>query len=180
MTSCGCTSEEEHARHLMTLLHEAITEDDLEDLSEDELYLLADRYQLRDKPKKNYTKALLIALLLANADKFKKTSKGRIITTDAFFLTPEGLEQRLMSFCQNFTFKLVNDALVITSASYNVQWLQWITRPDLSKTGPCPICAPRHLRRYAPTGYVPDMPAHHGCVCQWQIIYEYDDVQLRG
>lgn len=45
---------------------------------------------------------------------------------------------------------------------------RWINRPDLSKTGPCPVCKPlhntkrSHWSRFFPSG----SPAHSGCVCE--------------
>lgn len=173
MTSCGCTSEAEHAKHLMSLLREDVTSNDLEDLNEDELYLLADRYKLTTKPKKDYTTAALIILILSNRTLFSNRNYPKY-PFDNYYKTPKGLDQRLQAFAQNFTFKIVNNAVKIVGKTHGVLFFQWITRPDLSKTGPCPICAPRHLKRYKPQWFLPALPAHNGCVCEWQLIIKVE------
>lgn len=46
--------------------------------------------------------------------------------------------------------------------------LRWITHPELSQTGPCEICEPRHMRLQGDGWFDPE-PPHPRCVCEVRV-----------
>ena len=86
-----------------------------------------------------------------------------------YWKSPPGIQNRISQLSSNFTYKLVNNAIKITAQEEKAKWLIWITAGD---DRVCPICAPRHLRRYRPTWFLPNLPSHSGCRCVWEIVWE--------
>lgn len=90
-----------------------------------------------------------------------------------YWKSPPGIANRISQLSSNFTYKLVNNAVKITAQKEKAKWLIWVTAAD---DRVCPICEPRHLRRYRPTWFLPNMPAHSGCRCAWEIRWELREV----
>ena len=47
--------------------------------------------------------------------------------------------------------------------------LSWVTHPERSKSGPCPICADNEGDYDPDDPLLPMMPAHVICQCTWEI-----------
>lgn len=92
---------------------------------------------------------------------------------DSFWTTPGGITRRIDSIAQNFTYRVVNNAVKIIGETHGVAWLVWVTMGD---DAVCPICVENSMKgdngRFKPTWFTPDMPAHPGCRCQWMLIWE--------
>ena len=91
--------------------------------------------------------------------------------TSDYWRTPEGINQRLDMLGSQFTYMVVNNSLKMYGDTYGASGMMWVTHPEASKTGPCQICSPKHGRIYKPGQFMPPMPAHARCVCQWEIIW---------
>ena len=88
-----------------------------------------------------------------------------------YWQSPPGIQNRIKSLSSIFSYRIVNNAVKITAQKKKVKWLIWVTNPGDSITGPCVICAGREGNKYRWTWFVPAMPAHPGCVCQWDYIW---------
>lgn len=86
-----------------------------------------------------------------------------------YWETPEGINRRIDLIGQNFIFRISNEAFRGYAKTVATKWLIWITHPELTNTGPCPICAPRQGRRWKINEPHPRIPAHVRCVCTWDI-----------
>ena len=156
-----CTNQKH--RHL----REAISTADIRGMTDRELRKIL---QLRRVTVPPYTdRAKLIALIRKSEDDSVGGYAGQ------YWQSPPGIQKRISALSSNFTYKLVNNAVKITAQKEKAKWLVWITRPGLTKTGPCVICAPRHGRKYRPTWFLPNIPAHSGCVCEWEIRWEFEE-----
>ena len=109
------------------------------------------------------TRAQLISLIRKSEDDSVGGYHGD------YWQSPPGIQSRITQLSSNFTYKLVNNAVKITAQKEKAKWLVWITAAD---DRVCPICAPRHLRRYRPTWFLPNMPIHNLCRCAWEIRWE--------
>jgi hypothetical protein len=47
--------------------------------------------------------------------------------------------------------------------------MRWTAHPELSHSGPCEYCLDQDGRVYD-TDDAPDLPAHVGCQCSWEIV----------
>jgi len=100
--------------------------------------------------------------------------------TEDFWKTPEGIIKRVDSLVQVFSYRVVNNALKVIAPTNGAKWMKWVLHPERSKTGPCPICIGYSQGgrngNYRITWFVPAMPAHPGCVCEWEIFFETPDI----
>lgn len=99
-----------------------------------------------------------------------------------FWKTPKGITQRVDSLTQIFNHRIVNNALKVIAPTNNAKWMRWILHPELSKTGPCPICMAYATGGrngyYRVTWFTPRMPVHNYCVCEWEIIFGKPDLGM--
>ena len=77
---------------------------------------------------------------------------------------------------QSFTHKIVNNALIIYGVSGGITRWRWATNPGASKTGPCPYCDSQSGRIYRKGQFLPSLPAHAGCVCGWELMFEPGEI----
>ena len=91
--------------------------------------------------------------------------------TSDYWRSPAGINERISALGEFFTYNIVNNSLQVYGETYGAEAFVWITHPELSKTGPCPICSPRHGHVYKPGQFLPSMPAHRRCVCGWEIVW---------
>ncbi len=167
-----CADCVEHGAHVGRELREQITKRDIDELPDSELDRIIKRYNIHvPKGLASTSREEKIRLIIGASRRY-----GAFFPFDKFSKTPEGIKRRVNALGATLTWTLYNNAVRQTAPNLMQPeaYLQWITRPDLSKTGPCPICAPRHGSVYDPDGFVPDMPAHIGCVCEWQIVYLFE------
>lgn len=90
-----------------------------------------------------------------------------------FWKTPEGITQRVDSLTQIFNHRIVNNSFKVIAPTNNAKWMKWILHPERSKTGPCSICqanaAGGRNGYYRVTWFMPRLPVHNFCVCEWEI-----------
>jgi len=95
-----------------------------------------------------------------------RASIGDYWTSDA------GITRRIDSLSQYFAYKVVNRAWRIVGDHNGAKWLRW---RDMGDARVCLQC-----QRYAAGGrrgyyyihwFMPEMPVHLGCRCQWEIIF---------
>jgi len=89
-----------------------------------------------------------------------------------YWKTTGGVRARLEALSHDLVFRTYNNALQIYGSKAGFKWFEWVTQPALTATGPCSICAPREGRIYRRGQFMPQQPAHVGCVCIWRIIEE--------
>lgn len=93
-----------------------------------------------------------------------------------FWKTPEGIHKRIDSLAQVFSYKVVNNAIRVIAPTNGAKWLRWVLHPELTASGPCIICitaaAGGRNGNYQINWFVPLMPAHPRCVCEWEIWFE--------
>lgn len=104
------------------------------------------------------------AQLIALIRKSEKDSVGGYF--GRYWQSPPGIQNRIEQLASNFTYRIVNNAVKITAQEEKAKWLVWITMGD---DRVCPICEPRHLKMYRTHWFLPRMPAHSRCRCQWRI-----------
>jgi hypothetical protein len=89
-----------------------------------------------------------------------------------YWKTPEGVRKRIESLSLHFTYRLVNNAFEIIGKKRQVNWLKWRAFGDDRF---CPTCLKNARGRknglYRPQWFIPSMPAHVGCRCQWELRY---------
>lgn len=93
-----------------------------------------------------------------------------------FWKTVPGINRRIKGLAQDFNFKVVNTAVKIIAPTNGAKWMRWILHPELTVAGPCPYCSDKASGGrdgyYHVTWFLPDMPAHPNCVCEWEIWFE--------
>ena len=94
----------------------------------------------------------------------------------AYWYTPEGINRRIELLSQSFSFKVVNGALLAYGAPAGIKRWRWVTNPGASRTGPCAYCASMHGREYRSGQFIPSLPAHAGCVCGWELMFDPDEI----
>ena len=102
-----------------------------------------------------------------------------------YWKSPAGVDKRISDLAQDFAYKTVGTTMEAVAGEQGYA-LRWVVHPELSKTGPCPECQANSERGdyddtygtnlgsdvYSPHGDLPEYPAHNGCVCEWEILYE--------
>lgn len=101
-------------------------------------------------------------------DKFSDAKKPE---SSDYWRTPEGINQRLDMLGGYFTYSVTNNSLKVYGADYGVSGFMWVTYPEDSKTGVCPICARKHGNIYKSGQFLPSLPAHTNCKCQWTLLF---------
>jgi hypothetical protein len=71
---------------------------------------------------------------------------------------------------QHFTYQVINNSLMFYGQSAGINHVQWVTHPERSKTGPCVICEGLAGNIYRKGQFLPPLPAHAGCVCEWELV----------
>ena len=98
---------------------------------------------------------------------------------EEFWKSWKGLMARLADISHNFTWGTYNtstkeflaaleeDPAVPEDMKGNK--LAWTLHPELSESGPCPICYDNEGEYDPDDPFLPEMPAHVRCVCEWDI-----------
>ena len=156
-TTCDQFCQCQRHRHL----REAISTADIRGMTDQELRKIL---QIRRvTAPRDADRAKLIALIRQSEDDSVGGYAGQ------YWQSPPGISNRISSLSSNFTYKLVNNAVKIVAQKEKAKWLVYITAGD---DRVCPICSPRHLRRYRPTYFLPNLPSHIGCRCMWEVRWE--------
>lgn len=159
--STTCSEFNHHQR--VKRIREKISTSDIRSLTNNELKRILKLRKIKIPPNPN--RATLIKLLRSSEDPSAGYSYA-----DKYWKSPIGLKRRIDSLAGHYTYRLVNNAVRITSQTDpKTRWLTWITAAD---DRVCPLCAPLHLRRYRPWWFLPEMPRHVGCRCTWQLTYK--------
>jgi len=84
----------------------------------------------------------------------------------------QGLNRRIDSLAQQFAYKVVNNAWKVVGEKNGAEWMKWW---DMGDTHVCDECR-RHSEGgrggyYKITWFMPEMPVHPGCRCQWEIMF---------
>jgi hypothetical protein len=91
-----------------------------------------------------------------------------------YWSTPTGITRRINYLAQEFTYMTINGAIKLYGNTQGVKWLQWLTVGD---DRVCPICdkasAGGRSGYYKSSWFMPAMPVHPGCRCQWTIYYDH-------
>lgn len=96
----------------------------------------------------------------------------RRASIEDYWISPEGITRRIRSLSQIFNWKLVNNACKVIAPVNRAKWLQWVDYGDLKV---CPICLHHSTKGGNGKGFwkvqwfMPEMPVHPGCRCQWVI-----------
>jgi len=90
-----------------------------------------------------------------------------------FWKTPKGITRRVDSLAQDFNYRIVNNAFKVVAPTAGAKWMRWC---DMGDTRVCDECR-RHATGgrdgyYKVTWFMPEMPVHPGCRCQWEILFE--------
>jgi len=88
-----------------------------------------------------------------------------------YWTSRAGVFKRIDGLAQNFTYKLVNNAVRITAPEVGVEWLHWDDAGDARVCEECQL----HSRGgrngfYYVHWFLPQMPVHPNCRCQWALM----------
>ena len=90
-----------------------------------------------------------------------------------YWESPAGITRRIDLLAQNFNFRIVNNAFKVLAPTNQALWLRWV---DFGDANVCELCR-YHAGGgrdgfYHVTWFMPEMPVHDGCRCQWEIWFE--------
>ena len=90
-----------------------------------------------------------------------------------YWKTPKGITRRIDSLSQNFNYLIVNNAFKVIAPVNGAHWMRWV---DMGDDHVCDICLSYASGGrggfYHVTWFMPEMPVHDGCRCQWEIWFE--------
>ena len=98
--------------------------------------------------------------------------------TSDYWRSPEGIMRRIEMLSQSFTYKVVNNSLMFYGYSAGIKRVRWVTNPGASKTGPCPICDALNGRIYRKGQFLPPLPAHQNCVCNFELLFDPKELPI--
>lgn len=87
--------------------------------------------------------------------------------TSEYWKSPKGIRKRIEMIGEGFTFQLVNNALQAYGTVNNVKGFEWVGSLDELT---CPYCATQIGRYYRVGQFLPSLPAHLNCRCEWRLI----------
>lgn len=80
--------------------------------------------------------------------------------------------QRVMMLSQSFTYKIVNSSLIAYGTAGGITRWRWTSNPGWSAQGPCAFCDSQNGRIYRRGQFLPSLPAHSNCVCEWELMFD--------
>lgn len=111
---------------------------------------------------------------------FEKRARTRGAALEDYWKTDKGITRRIDSLAQSFSYKVVNNAMKVVGEVNEAKWLRW---RDMGDARVCEQCL-KNARGgrdgyYRITWFMPAMPVHAGCRCQWEILFEDPKTQTR-
>ena len=99
------------------------------------------------------------------------------VSADSYWYTPEGITRRVEMLSQSFTYKIVNNSLIVYGQTAGITRWRWISILG-DPPGPvtCKYCRSQHGRVYRKGQFLPPLPAHANCYCQWQLMYDPKEI----
>ena len=88
-------------------------------------------------------------------------------STSEYWKSPAGITRRVEMLGEDFTYRLVNNALQVYGEANGVAGWEWEGALD-ERT--CDYCASQIGRRYWLGQFLPSLPAHAGCRCTFRLI----------
>lgn len=83
--------------------------------------------------------------------------------------SPAGIRLRVSMLADYIEVRTVNHAVQVYAAEAGIDSLEWSSAED---EGVCEYCDSQQGRRYKIGMFMPDIPVHVGCRCQWDVIPE--------
>lgn len=100
--------------------------------------------------------------------KFKKVEYMLREAEYDYWNTGAGINERISMLSEYFTYQVVNNSLQIYGEAGGVKEFKWVTMGDERV---CDVCGPRDGHIYKPCEFLPSLPAHARCRCQWELIF---------
>jgi hypothetical protein len=104
-------------------------------------------------------------------------SEQRILeaATSGFWDTPAGILHSIDGLSQDLMFKTVNNAFKMVAQTNDISWMHWVDVEDDRECEKCLKCgnggSQDHPGYYKVNYFMPKMPQHARCRCQWELIY---------
>ena len=93
-----------------------------------------------------------------------------------YWSSPEGIMHRINMLSQSFTYKIVNNSLIAYGTAGGITRWRWATNPGASISGPCAYCDSQNGRIYRKGQFLPSLPAHANCVCEWELMFDPKEI----
>ena len=90
-----------------------------------------------------------------------------------YWYTEAGVLRRIEMLSQSFSYKIVNGALLAYGAAGGIKRWRWTTAGD---SRVCPVCDRYDGRIYRAGQFLPPLPAHAGCRCAWELMFDPDEI----
>lgn len=82
------------------------------------------------------------------------------------------MNRRIDSLAQHFAYKIVNNAWKVVGEKNGAEWLRWRDMGDAKVCDECLSHASGGWGGYYHiTWFMPEMPAHPGCRCMFELIF---------
>lgn len=101
------------------------------------------------------------------------TSLQESRATSEYWRSPAGVTRRIEMLSEHFTYQVINNSLMFYGQSAGVNLVRWVTMQDERV---CPICGPLQGRVYRKGQFLPPLPAHANCRCQWELLFDPGDI----
>jgi len=89
-----------------------------------------------------------------------------------YWKSPAGIMTRINMLSQSFTYKIVNSSLIAYGTAGGITRWRWASNPGASISGPCAFCDSQNGRIYRRGQFLPSLPAHSNCVCEWELMFD--------
>jgi len=89
------------------------------------------------------------------------------MSLDDYWKSPEGIRRRVDMLGEDFTFRVVNNSLQVYGKKNEASGFEWVGSIDEHT---CNYCDSQIGRQYRLGQFLPRLPAHAGCRCEWRLI----------
>ena len=94
-------------------------------------------------------------------------------TLSDYWTSSKGITRRIDSLAQDFNYLIVNNAWKIIAPTNGSNWLKWRDMGDARVCDDClSYASGGRAGFYHVTWFMPEMPVHNGCRCQWEMWFE--------
>lgn len=84
-----------------------------------------------------------------------------------YWRSPEGIRRRVEMLSEDFTFRVTNNALQAYGKKNDVAGWIWVGSMDEYA---CDYCFSQMGRFYRLGQFLPSLPAHANCRCEWELV----------